>query len=392
MGQATPFLKSAATDLVYEYCDGYTYDLLTSDHSYVTNFKAIKPLFLSQSSLSLYAKASSTLGSDTSSYMYAIFQCRGDASLSQCASCVSRALSVSSVCDRWRIQLAACFVRYDYVPFYSDSEDSTYISSQWNVTCSSATDTTAAYESNLASALSTVVAAAPEHDLFGFHVAHAGTTGTASSAYVLGQCVGFLTARYCGLCLGEAHEEYVKNCGQSEGGDMYVGLCYLIVSKSSDFLFDPSIAISAPSLSSTPPPPETSETPSPPTPPGVAETTSSPPPPLPKETRQPPPPPPAGNGSDRTKDVSETDKFTEDVDGGEERRKKKKKKLVNIVLPSVILPSAVASFVGYDCFRVKRQHKREIVVSIAAAVCLINVHFCSKFANEGQIKSNRPTV
>ncbi|MCO5593050.1 hypothetical protein L7F22_047055 [Adiantum nelumboides] len=303
---------------------------------------------------------------------------------------VSPTLSVSSVCDRWRIQLAASFVRYNYVPFYSNSEDSTYISSQWNVTCSLATDTTAAYESNLASALSTVVTAAPEHDLFGFHVAHAGTTGTASSAYVLGQCVGFLSARYCGLCLGEAHEEYVKKCGQSEGGDMYVGLCYLIVSKSSDFLFDPSIAISAPSLSSTPPPPKTSETPSSPPPPEITSETPSPPPPPGVAETTSSPPPPAGDGSDRTKDASETGEFTEEVDGGVERRKKKKK-LVNIVLPSVILPSAAAAFVGYDCFRVKKQGKREIVVSMAAAVCLINVHFCSKFTNEGQIKSNRPS-
>ncbi|MCO5593052.1 hypothetical protein L7F22_047057 [Adiantum nelumboides] len=258
MGHATPYLKSAATELIYEYCSGSTYDLLTSSDSYVPNFQAIKSSFLSQSSQSLYFKASSTLGSSSLSYMYAIFQCRGDSSFSQCASCVSRALSdISFLCDRWRIQLAACFVRYDYVPFYSNSED---LSRYWNLTCSFATDTTAAYESNLASALSTVVAAAPNHDPFGFHVAKASAAGNASTAYALAQCVGYISASDCGLCLKEARENYVTNCEQSKGGNLYLSICYLIVSESSDFLFDRSVTISdvSPPL---PPAPEAFETP-----------------------------------------------------------------------------------------------------------------------------------
>lgn len=170
---------------------------------------------------------------------HGVYQCRGDISLEQCSSCISDALNVEFVCDRWRVQLTGCFVRYDWVSFFNTGDGSTF----WNGSCAVGTDSRALFQSYIQLALDTVKTRCSENG--GFYATRVGTDDT--TVYALSQCVAYFTPDMCTDCIDQAISYYYQNCGpDSSGGFVYVGSCSCIVSKTSSFLFDASVVVALP--------------------------------------------------------------------------------------------------------------------------------------------------
>lgn len=154
------------------------------------------------------------MGSSPQDVVYGLYQCRGDLSMPDCATCVTRAVSqFGSLCSQTcggALQLQGCFVKYDNSTFIGQ-EDKTVVMKKCGP--SNGFDT----------------------DAMNRRDAVLGSLGSAGGLYRVGgaqdiqgvaQCVGDLSMGQCQDCLSEAIKRLKTECGGAVFGDMFLGKCY----------------------------------------------------------------------------------------------------------------------------------------------------------------------
>ncbi|CAI0395332.1 unnamed protein product [Linum tenue] len=210
----TLLLLSAAGD---DTKDGFVYGGCTqqkyTQHSpYESNLNSLLTSLVNSATYSSFNKFT-ILGSDVVSGLY---QCRGDLSMPDCATCVAAAASrFSSLCPDncgGAVQLQGCLVKYDNASFLG-VEDKSVVLKKCGPSDGYDADTAALREAVLSGL--------------------AGRTGAyyrvggSGRVQGLAQCVGDLGPAQCQDCLGEAIGRLKGECGTADYGDMFLGKCYV---------------------------------------------------------------------------------------------------------------------------------------------------------------------
>ncbi|KAK8717929.1 hypothetical protein V6N13_045179 [Hibiscus sabdariffa] len=215
-GSFTSFTTAAdGTNLVFKGCA----DQKFQDPSgvYLQNLKTLMSTLVSQSSQKSFSSASS--GADP----YAItglFQCRGDLTIPQCYTCVSRIPEMSDkLCGKAvaaRIQLSGCYLSYEIVGFKQvPGTEFLY------KVCGSSRASGTEFESRRDAAFSMAENGVKSGGNSLFYA------GQYRSVYVLGQCEGDLGTSDCGDCVKSAFETAKNDCADSVSGQVYLHKCYI---------------------------------------------------------------------------------------------------------------------------------------------------------------------
>ncbi|MCO5567969.1 hypothetical protein L7F22_021665 [Adiantum nelumboides] len=194
------------------------------------------PFFVTQSSVTRYSpKVEST---DKGETLYAMYQCRGDLSLSDCHTCLVTDLfakglnafcPISYNAKEGRVMLKGCY----FAGLYDNNLFNDTTEKMQSKDCNGQLDgTSEAFQANLKSALNQVLTLAPENG--GFYAASAGTGSV--MAYALAQCMGYLKPDDCRACL-----ELSDVCAGSVIGSVYYTSCFFLYSDSADLFFDSSV-------------------------------------------------------------------------------------------------------------------------------------------------------
>ncbi|XP_058086207.1 plasmodesmata-located protein 8 [Magnolia sinica] len=145
--------------------------------------------------------------------VYGLYQCRGDLSTADCASCVQSAVAqLGLVCVyayAAGLQLDGCFVRYDNVNFLNRL-DTTLMYKKCSPSTSNDDEFFRKRDDVLADMQSGV----------GFRVRSVGTVEGVS------QCMGDLSSSDCSACLSEAVSQLKNVCGSALAADVYLAQCY----------------------------------------------------------------------------------------------------------------------------------------------------------------------
>lgn len=154
------------------------------------------------------------MGSSSSDTARGLFQCRGDLSMPDCATCVARAVSqVGPLCPYTcggALQLAGCYIKYDNVSFLGQ-EDKTVVLKKCGPSEGYNTEGISRRDAVLTELLGGG----------GYFRA-----GGSSDVQGMGQCVGDLTVSECQDCLGTAIGRLKNDCGTAVFGDMFLTKCY----------------------------------------------------------------------------------------------------------------------------------------------------------------------
>ncbi|XP_077234524.1 plasmodesmata-located protein 7 [Tasmannia lanceolata] len=178
-----------------------------------TNLNSLLTSLVNSATISSYNNLTVT-GSDPTSSVSGLFQCRGDLSPSDCAECVRNSVSqLGILCldsAGGTLQLQGCLVKYDNNTFLG-VEDKTQVMKK----C----DPNSGYGSDLLSRRDEVLAGLGSGS---------GLFRVGESAYVHGmaQCVGDLSSGECSDCLSDAIEKLRDQCGTAVSGEVYLGKCY----------------------------------------------------------------------------------------------------------------------------------------------------------------------
>lgn len=204
--------EQAVTDNLYGLCNPTTF---TSNSTFSHNFKAVVFALTEQAYKTLYSEVNA-------SYVYGMYQCRGDVSLPDCFSCVYNALISDVHCGSAigaRVQYKGCFVRYENYTFLDAGDDQGLAIPP---ICSSTQASNSLYQSNLARVLNDTAKAAPAHPGFGYNASSVGEGN--STAYALAQCLGYLSSSQCASCLSQV-SNYTTLCNNSESAEVYFATC-----------------------------------------------------------------------------------------------------------------------------------------------------------------------
>ncbi|XP_027077185.1 plasmodesmata-located protein 7-like isoform X1 [Coffea arabica] len=209
---------SSLDSFIYGGCSQIKY---TPDSPYESNLNSLLTSLVNSATYAAYNKYSVT-GSSPQDVVYGLYQCRGDLSMPDCATCVTRAVSqFGGLCPQTcggALQLQGCFVKYDNSSFIGQ-EDKTVVMKKCGP--SNGFDT----------------------DAMNRRDAVLGSLGSAGGLYRVGgaqdiqgvaQCVGDLSMGQCQDCLSEAIKRLKTECGGAVFGDMFLGKCYARYSTSGD--------------------------------------------------------------------------------------------------------------------------------------------------------------
>ncbi|KAL9389670.1 hypothetical protein Peur_018275 [Populus x canadensis] len=154
--------------------------------------------------------------------LYGLFQCRGDLSNGDCASCVARAVSqLGTLCpdsSGSALQLEGCFVKYDNTTFLG-VEDKTEVLHKCGPLIG--------YDSDELNRRDVVLGYLGTSD-GSYRPFRVGGSEDVSS---VAQCVQDLSASECQDCLSEAIGRLKTVCGPAVWGDLYLAKCYVRFSK-----------------------------------------------------------------------------------------------------------------------------------------------------------------
>ncbi|KAJ8752182.1 hypothetical protein K2173_003790 [Erythroxylum novogranatense] len=157
------------------------------------------------------------LGSSPQDIVYGIYQCRGDLSMPDCATCVAHAVSkLGSLCPQTcgaAVQLEGCYAKYDNTSFLGE-EDKTVVLRKCGPSVGYDTDTVNMRDGVLAG------------------LANAGgpyRVGGSGEVQGVAQCVGDLSMGECQDCVSEAIGRLKTDCGMGMAnyGDMFLAKCYV---------------------------------------------------------------------------------------------------------------------------------------------------------------------
>ncbi|CAL4928973.1 unnamed protein product [Urochloa decumbens] len=159
----------------------------------------------------------STAGSSTS--VFGLFQCRGDLSGSDCASCVSHATSswrdVCGASVAARVQLAGCLALYEVSGFPQVSGVQMLFK-----TCGTGSGGAGDFEMRRDTAFAALEG--------GVATSTGGFVATSYQAvYAMAQCEGDLSTGDCGQCVTQAVQHVEVECGGAPSGQVYLDKCYI---------------------------------------------------------------------------------------------------------------------------------------------------------------------
>jgi hypothetical protein len=168
-------------------------------------------------SAKFYKTSSSSSASSTS--VFGLFQCRGDLSGSDCAACVSRAMSSwSEVCGASvaaRVQLTGCLALYEISGFPQVSGTQMLFK-----TCGTGGGGGTDFEMRRDTAFAQMEASVGGGN-GGFYAT------SYQQVYAMAQCEGDLSSGDCGQCVTQAVQHVEVECGGAPSGQVYLEKCYI---------------------------------------------------------------------------------------------------------------------------------------------------------------------
>jgi hypothetical protein len=177
---------------------------------------ALSATLSAQSASAKFYKTSSSSASSTS--VFGLFQCRGDLSATDCAACVSRAMSswpgVCGASVAARVQLAGCLALYEVSGFPQVSGIQMLFK-----TCG-----TGGGGGDFEMRRDTAFAALEG----GVATSSGGFVATSYQAvYAMAQCEGDLSTGDCSQCVTQAVQHVEVECGGASSGQVYLDKCYI---------------------------------------------------------------------------------------------------------------------------------------------------------------------
>lgn len=191
------------------------------------NLKNLFTSLVSQSSQSSFASVTS--GTDNTTAVIGVFQCRGDLQNAQCYDCVSKIPKlVSKLCGGGgddgnvvaaRVHLAGCYIRYESSGFRQTSGTEMLFR-----VCGKKDSNDPGFVGKRETAFGMAengVKTGSSGGGGGFYA------GQYESVYVLGQCEGSLGNSDCGECVKDGFEKAKSECGESNSGQVYLQKCFV---------------------------------------------------------------------------------------------------------------------------------------------------------------------
>ncbi|XP_057726337.1 plasmodesmata-located protein 7-like [Arachis stenosperma] len=154
------------------------------------------------------------VGGSQQDVIYGLYQCRGDLSMPDCATCVARAVTKAGDMCRGScggaVQLDGCYVKYDNATFLG-VEDKVVVLKQCGPSVGYNPEGMGSRDAVL-----------------GGLAGSGGPFREGGSGVVRGvaQCMGDLSYGECQDCLSEAIAKLKSDCGTADYGDMFLGKCY----------------------------------------------------------------------------------------------------------------------------------------------------------------------
>ncbi|KAH7577723.1 hypothetical protein JRO89_XS01G0290300 [Xanthoceras sorbifolium] len=201
------------TTLVFKGCADQKFQ--NPSEIYSLNLKTLLSSLVSQSSQKTFA---TTTSGDGQNAIMGLYQCRGDLTLPQCYTCVSKIPDMADkLCGKAvaaLVQLSGCYLRYEVIGFKQVSETELLYK-----VCGSTQASGTGFEERRDTAFDMVKNGVKSNGLF--------YTGTYEQVYVLGQCEGDLASDDCGDCVQSAVESAKNECGDSISGQIYLHKCFI---------------------------------------------------------------------------------------------------------------------------------------------------------------------
>lgn len=212
---------SSINSFVYGGCSQIKY---APDSPYESNLNSLLTSLVNSATYSSYNKFT-IAGPTPQDTVYGLYQCRGDTSMPDCATCVARSVSqIGGLCPRasgGALQLEGCFVKYDNMSFIGVKDKSVVMKK-----CGPSIG----YQTDVMNRRDAVL----------------GSLGGAGGLYRVGgsedvqgvaQCTGDLSVSGCQDCLSEAIGRLKSDCGGAVFGDMFLGKCYARYSTSGAHIY-----------------------------------------------------------------------------------------------------------------------------------------------------------
>jgi len=210
--------RPVESQFVYEGCSQEQY---SSGSNYENNLNSLLGILLRQASSADYYNASVGSGGDA---IYGLYDCRGDLGSDDCANCIKNAMSqISNVCLRTRgarIQLDGCFMHYDRINFFGQTDNSFIYK-----TCSETLSSDYNFNNHLNTIMGSLMTAS-SGDSNGFRLTTAGDSST-GFVHGLAQCEGDLSVSDCNNCMNAAVQKLKSVCGTAVSGQVYLSKCYV---------------------------------------------------------------------------------------------------------------------------------------------------------------------
>ncbi|XP_038906655.1 plasmodesmata-located protein 7 [Benincasa hispida] len=206
-----PFLSLSAIDtFVFGGCTQLHY---SPNSAYESNLNSLLTSLVNSATYSSYNNYT-IQGSSPQDALYGLYQCRGDLSMPDCATCIARAVTqLGGLCSDscgGALQLEGCYVKYDNSSFLGVEEKTVVLKK-----CGPSVG----YEEEAMGRRDAVLAAlAGASGLY--------RVGGAGKVQGVAQCVGDLSGSECQDCVGEAIGRLKSDCGTADSGDMFLGKCY----------------------------------------------------------------------------------------------------------------------------------------------------------------------
>lgn len=208
-----PFLHithSISDTVIYGGCSKIKY---TPGSPYESNLNSLLTSLVNSATSSSYNKNTVT-GSTPQDIIYGLFQCRGDLTQPDCATCVSHSVSqLGNLCPQTcggAAQLDGCFVKYDNTSFIGVEDKSVVMKK-----CASSVG----YDVNLMDGRDAVLAS-----LGGATRSY--RVGGSGNTQGMSQCVEDLSESECQDCVMEAIGRLKSDCEGAVSGEMYLAKCY----------------------------------------------------------------------------------------------------------------------------------------------------------------------
>ncbi|KAG9137568.1 hypothetical protein Leryth_019761 [Lithospermum erythrorhizon] len=191
---------------------------------YESNLNSLLTSLVNSATYSSYNKYS-IIGSSQQDILYGLYQCRGDISMPDCATCVARAVSqVGNLCPQTcggAMQLQGCLIKYDNTSFIG-VEDKTVAAKKCGPPASVDGDDLGRMDA----VLTGLAGAGGLYRVVG-----------AGNVQGVAQCVGDLSMGQCQDCLGDAIKRLKSECVGTVYGDVFLAKCYARFSSSGAHAF-----------------------------------------------------------------------------------------------------------------------------------------------------------